>query len=219
MKKFVFVFGLSVLYLASCATEQKPIEQPKNQTVEKANAVAPANMNARVSGDVAKAVNDNKADDISEAIPVTKADCASVDTGDNQILAKQTFPLDFAPFTNSCFVTAHNPEYDDPPMESEFAIYKDGRKVFDFPEQFNGVEFGCWVDGVAFEDLNADSLKDIIVVGKCSAKTAPYNENMVYVNTGRAFTTDENANYKLADFKKTKDVTDFARKNQTIFFK
>ena len=45
------------------------------------------------------------------------------------------------------------------------------------------------------------------------------HENMVYVNTGRDFTTNEDANYKLADFKRIKDITDFVRKNQQIFFK
>jgi hypothetical protein len=104
-------------------------------------------------------------------------------------------------------------------METEFAIHKDGAKIFDFPNRFNGVEFGCWVEGVAFEDLNDDNLKDIVIAGKCSAKSAPYNENMVYVNTGSEFTTNENANLKLQDFNKIKEITDFARKNKQIFFK
>ena len=72
---------------------------------------------------------------------------------------------------------------------------------------------------MAFEDLNGDNLKDVVVAGKCSAKSAPYNENMVYVNTGKAFTTNEDANYKLSDFNKIKEITDFVRRNREIFFK
>ena len=153
-------------------------------------------------------------------IPATKAECHAIDTGDNVILKSQTFPVDFEPFAGSCFVTTHNPENEDPPMEAEIAIYTDGKKVFHFPEQFNGVaNYACWVDAVSFQDLNADKLTDIIVVGKCSAKTAPYNENMVYVNTGKAFVTSEEANRSLIDFTKTKAIADFVKANKNKFFK
>lgn len=216
MNKFICGVWLGGLcFVSACTFSTKTNEPPKNQAAEKANVV----VNANVEKETAKVVNANKSDDVSDAIKVTKNDCLSVETGDNEIVKAQTFPVDFAPFDNSCFVTANNPEFNDPPMESEFAIYKDGKKVFDFPSQFNGIEFGCWVEGVAFEDLNGDNLKDVAVVGKCSAKSAPYNENMIYVNTGKAFTTIEDANYKLADFKKIKEITDFAKANKNIFFK
>ncbi len=218
MNKFIYAVLLGSLCLfAACTFSTNRNEPPKNQAAEKANTVTKANTES--TKDVSKVSNSANLNDVSSAIKVTKSDCLSVDAGDNDIVKNQTFPVDFAPFDNSCFVTANNPEFDDPPMESEFAIYKDGRKVFDFPSQFNGIEFGCWVEGVAFEDLNGDNLKDVAVVGKCSAKSAPYNENMIYVNTGKAFTTDENANYKLADFKKIKEITDFAKANKNIFFK
>lgn len=200
----------------ACTFSSGRNESPRNTITEKPSV---ANANTESVKELPKVANTNKADDISDAIKVTKSDCLSIDTGDNEVVKNQTFPFDFAPFENSCFVTANNPEYDDPPMESEFAIYKNGKRVFEFPSQFNGVTFGCWVESVAFEDLNSDNLKEVIVVGKCSAKSAPYNENMVYVNTGKAFTTDEDANYKLANFKKSKEITDFVRKNQQIFFK
>ncbi|HLA95829.1 MAG TPA: hypothetical protein VK612_08915 [Pyrinomonadaceae bacterium] len=144
--------------------------------------------------------------------------CQTVKTGDNVVYKKQTFAIDFEPFKSSCFVTTHNPEYDDPPMESEFAIYKNGKKVFQFPAQFNGVTFGCWVDAVAFQDLNEDKLSDVIVVGKCSGKSDTYNENMVYVNTGKAFTTREDANYQLNEKKTLKEIADFVKENRTMFF-
>lgn len=144
--------------------------------------------------------------------------CQSVDTGDNVVDKKQTFAINFEPFKDSCFVTAHNPEYDDPPMESQFAIYKNDKKVFDFPSQFNGVTFGCWVTAVAFEDLNADKLTDVIVIGKCQAKSEPYHENMVYVNTGKSFTTREDANYQLSEKKTLKEVSDFVKENKSMFF-
>ncbi|MGQ0541883.1 MAG: hypothetical protein ACT4O9_08545 [Blastocatellia bacterium] len=144
--------------------------------------------------------------------------CQSVDTGDNVVLKKHTFAIDFEPFKASCFVTSHNPEFDDPPLESEFAVYKNGRKVFDFPSQFNGVTTGCWVEAVAFQDLNEDKLTDVIVVGKCSAKTAPYYENMVYVNTGKTFTTREDANYRVAEMKTIKAIVNFVKENLSMFF-
>jgi hypothetical protein len=216
MRKEFCVLIFAAACFASCSSGRKVEKPPKIQSIETAKAAAEIKTTETVETN--KSVSVNKKD-VFDEIKVTKSDCAGVNVGDNAVMAKQTFPVDFAPFTNSCFVTSYNPEYDDPPLESEFGIYKDGAKVFDFPSQFNGVEYGCWVEGVAFEDLNGDNLKDIIVAGMCSAKSAPYSENMVYVNTGKAFTTGEDANSKLADFKRIKDITDFVRKNQQIFFK
>jgi hypothetical protein len=152
-------------------------------------------------------------------VPASKADCLNIETGDEVIQKTQTFPVDFKPFAGGCFVTTYNPEYDDPPLESKFGIYKDEQFVFDFPDQFNGVSFGCWVEAVAFEDLNDDQLIDIIVVGKCSGKSAPNNENMLYRNTGRDFTTDTAANAKLADLKRSKDIAEFVKNNKQTFFR
>lgn len=144
--------------------------------------------------------------------------CQMVDTGEYDVYKKQTFAIDFEPFRNSCFVTSHNPESDDPPMESRFDIYKNGKKVFDFPSQFNGVNFGCWIDAVSFQDLNADKLTDVIVVSKCQAKSSEYNENTVYMNDGKKFTTREDANTQLGEFKTVKQVADFVGENKAMFF-
>ncbi len=144
--------------------------------------------------------------------------CQTVDTGEYDIYKKQTFAIDFEPFRNSCFVTSHNPEFDDPPMESHFDIYKNGKKVFDFPSQFNGVNFGCWIDAVSFQDLNADKLNDVIVVSKCQAKSSEFNENSVYMNDGKKFTTREDANTQLGEFKTVKQVVDFIGENKAMFF-
>ena len=144
--------------------------------------------------------------------------CQTVDPGEYDVYKKQTFAIDFEPFRNSCFVTSNNPEYDDPPMESQFAIYKNGKKVFDFPSQFNGVNFGCWIDAVSFQDLNDDKKTDVIVVSKCQAKMGDYNENTVYINDGKGFTTREDANTQLGEFKSVKQVVDFVKENKSMFF-
>lgn len=153
-----------------------------------------------------------------EASNNDKSACLSAKLADKKLLASQTFAVDFEPFRNSCFVTFHDPEFTNPALGSEFYIYKDGKEAFKFPNQFNGVTTGCWIEGAAFEDLNGDGMTDVIIAGMCSAKTAPYSENMVYVNTGDGFTTSEDANYKLEKFKKIKDIADFVRKNQNLFF-
>jgi hypothetical protein len=104
-------------------------------------------------------------------------------------------------------------------LDSQYAIYKNGKKVFDFPERFNGATFGCWVDAVSFADVNSDGRTDIIVVGKCSAKSEPYNENMVYINTGKTFETLDDVNNKVSEFKNAKDIADFVEENQQFLFK
>ncbi|HVE57554.1 MAG TPA: hypothetical protein VNB22_12045 [Pyrinomonadaceae bacterium] len=147
------------------------------------------------------------------------ADCFNIKLPtDKKLDKKQTFAFDHEPFKNACFVTIHDAEYDDPPLNSEFFIYKDGKQVYKFPNQFNGVTIGCWAEGVAFQDLNEDGLTDIIIAGMCSAKSAPYSENMVYVNKGKEFMTNEDANYTLEKFKKIKDIADFVKQNREQFF-
>ena len=145
------------------------------------------------------------------------AACYAVNAGKKIVLQSQTFAIDFEPFKNSCFVTSHDPQFKDPPLESEIAIYKNGKKVFDFPEQFNGVTVGCWVEAVAFQDVNDDKLTDIVIVGKCSAKSAPYNENMVYLNNGKSFFTREEANTQLSDSKTIKDILGYIKENPQPF--
>ena len=145
------------------------------------------------------------------------AACYAVDAGKKTVLRSQTFAIDFEPYKNSCFVTSHDPQYKDPPLDSEFAIYRDGRKVFDFPDQFNGVTVGCWIEAVAFQDVNGDNLTDIVIVGKCSAKTAPYNENMVYLNNGKTFFTREDANSQLSDLKTVRDILGYIKGNPQAF--
>lgn len=144
--------------------------------------------------------------------------CQNVDPGEYDVYKKQTFAIDFEPFRNSCFVTSHNPEFDDPPMESHFAIFKNGKKIFDFPSQFNGVNFGCWIDAVSFQDLNGDKKTDVIVVSKCQAKMGDYNENTVYISDGKGFTTREDANTHLGELKSVKQVVDYVHENRSMFF-
>ena len=211
MRTLNLILAVSLIALASCDFVSNEHSKTRNETPTPSNAATPANDAKDPAAGGGQA--------IPEKTSVAAADCQSVDAGDNIVLKKQTFPIDFEPFKGSCFVTAHNPEYDDPPMESEIAIYTDGKKTFDFPSQFNGTTFGCWVEAVSFQDLSADLLTDIIVVGKCSAKASPYYENVVYVNTGKAFTTNEEANMKLSGFGTAREVVDFVKVNREMFFK
>jgi len=150
---------------------------------------------------------------------VAKAACMVTKIGGNRaVQISQTFAIDFEPFKGSCFVTSYNPEYGESHMETQYDIFTKGKKVFSFPGQFNGSKFGCWIDGVAFQDLNHDGLTDVVVVGKCAAKQTDYNENMVYINTGKAFTTREDSNNQLGDFKTIKEISKFVDENQQIFF-
>ena len=145
--------------------------------------------------------------------------CQSIDAGERKVYKKQTFAIDFEPFRNSCFVSTYDPDFgDDPPLQSEYAIFRDGKKVFDFPSRFNGVKSGCWVEAVAFQDLNADKRNDVIVISKCSGKSDTYNENSVYTNDGRGFTTRDDANMALGEFSTIRQVVEFVGENQTMFF-
>lgn len=143
--------------------------------------------------------------------------CSDLKRAELALDRKQTFAIDFPPFENSCFAVFHDPEFTAPALGAQYFIYRDGREVFEFPEQFNGGNVTCWVDAVAFEDVNADRLKDIIVAGKCGAKSGAYNENMVYINTGAHFKVNRNANLELMDFSKISQIKDYVREHPADF--
>jgi len=207
MNKLIFILILSIFCFTACVFNSSRSAPANNQTSE-----TPKSADSTVKTEEKTSGSDVK----KEEKPAAKIDCTKIDTGDKEIDKKQTFPIDFIPFEKSCFVTTHEPDFDDPALGAEIAIYKDGKKVFDFPDQLAGAT--CWVDAVSFEDLNGDNLKDITVAGKCGAKMGDYNLNKFYPNTGKAFTTNEDSNYKLDDFSKIKEINDFVRKNKQIFF-
>jgi len=213
MKRFSFILILTACFANACAF---------NSNSEKANSSSPntansANSNAEKSSS-GGAVTNQTSKQSETAKSNSNADCQNIKIAGKELDKKQTFTFDFEPFKNACFVTAHDPEFDDPPLGSEFFIYQDGREVYKFPTPFNGVTTGCWAEAVAFQDLNEDGLTDIVIAGMCSAKTAPYSENMVYVNKGKSFTTNEDANYTLEKFKKIKDIIEFVKSNKEQFF-
>lgn len=218
MKTSLLLLVLSAFIFVSCSVNLNRENQNSNAAPPKTENSNPGASGSANKIDGKSVSETGNPQDLTEKLS-GKNQCSNIDTGDKTLLKSQTFPIDFAPFRNSCFVTAHNPEYDDPPIDSEFSIYKDGEQVFMFPSQFNGVTFGCWVEAVSFEDLNNDNLTDIIVAGLCCAKSDSYSENMIYVNNGSGFNTNEEANYQLNDFKKIKDISNFAKQNQNIFFR
>lgn len=154
-----------------------------------------------------------------EASDQSSSACHRLTRDDYLLDKKQTFAIDFPPFEKSCFVVFHDPEFDDPPLNSQYFIYRDGKEIYTFPDQFNGSNVGCWVTAVAFEDLNDDGLKDVAITGKCSAKSSPYSENMAYINTGRDFKTNPRTNEEMMDFTKIGQVKDYVRKHVSEFTK
>jgi len=215
MTKFRFIILAVILFLFSACSVQfnrsnsnnTPL---KNENVSAAKAEPTKEVSANANSENQNSQKDPTADNSS---------CYKLKRDDLILDKKQTFVVDFKPFEKSCFVTFHDPEFDNPALGSQFYIYKNGKEVFNFPEQFGGANTSCWVDGVAFEDLNNDRLTDIIVVGKCGAKMGEYNENMVYLNNGKGFVTNVNSNAETMDFSKTSQIKEFVTKNPELFSK
>jgi hypothetical protein len=212
MTKFRYILlALGFFTLSACTLQlNRPNSNTDAPKTEKpiANAGPKAEATPTLAPGTPLPEKSEKADNVS---------CAAVRRDGLQIDKKQTFAIDFPPFENSCFVTFHDPAFDNPPLGSQFFIYRNGQEIFNFPEQFGGGNTTCWVDAVAFEDVNDDQLKDIIVVGKCGAKSGSYNENMVYLNNGTEFTTNAEANAETLDFSKVGQIRDFIRKNPKLF--
>ena len=156
--------------------------------------------------------------------------CQNVDTAPKALLKSQTFAIDFEPFKNSCFVTSHDPEFKDPPLGAEFAIYTSGKKVEafhgDFPvtmgnpvkaESKVSLPTGCWVEAVAFQNINEDPLADVIVVNKCAGKSGTYNENIVFINNSKLLVSRSDANSLLTDLKTIKEIVAYIKGNPKPF--
>jgi hypothetical protein len=212
MKKITAILFLSALCFGACALGSN---SDKPNTAE----TKPANNQNAPGEKTGSAASQNQAAKTEET-PKTaaKTDCWNIKVPGKKVDEKQTFAFDHEPFKNACFVTLHDPEFDDPPLDSEFFIFKDGKEVYKFPNQFNGIKGGCWAEAVAFQDLNEDGLTDVIIAGLCGAKMGDYSENMVYVNKGKDFKTSEDANYTLEKFRKIKDIADFVKRNKEQFF-
>lgn len=210
--KFFSLFLISIFVYGCTTNTPETVSKTPTSKTESVKTTEPANEAANaanIEANVAETPPTEKSDDDSRCYNLKRADLA--------LDKKQTFAVDFKPFEKSCFVTFHDPEFDNPPLGSQFFIYKNGKEVFEFPEQFGAGNVTCWVDAVSFEDLNNDQLKDIVIVGKCGEKSGAYNENMVYINTGKEFVTNAESNAETMDFSKINQIRDFVKKNPKMF--
>jgi hypothetical protein len=212
MKFFTAILFLTALCSTACVFSANKEKSDSAATKPAADQTAATEKSAGGAG----SNRSEKKDETSKS--GAKTDCLNIKVAGKKIDEKQTFPFDHEPFKGACFVTVHDADFDDPPLNSEFFIYQEGREAYRFPNPFNGVTTGCWAEAVAFQDLNEDGLTDVVVAGMCSAKSSPYSENMVYVNKGKEFSTSEDANYTLEKFKRIKDITDFVKANKEQFF-
>lgn len=149
-----------------------------------------------------------------------KSECLKAKMEGGRLIASQTFVFDFEPFKESCFVTFGSKEdmldEKDVPRGSTFHIFKDGKKVYDFEDAFDGLP-ACWVEAVAFEDLNGDSKTDVIIAGSCLAAKDSYPANAVYMNKGDEFQTIASANRKLDEFKTIKQILNYVKSHNKEF--
>ncbi len=210
MKLLTFV--IIALAFAGCSVNvgtNQPAQTPNQNT-----AATPANA---VKLETTGTVPSNTA-----AAPGPAGDkCAGVKIPGLKLIAKQTFAFDYKPFEGSCFVTFGTEEDmlddKDVPRGSTFHIFKNGKQVFEFPDAFAG-QPACWVEAVAFDDLNGDGQTDVVMAGKCLGAKDSYPSNAVYVNNGRGFTTKDAPNEKLGVFTTIKDIEAYVAKTQRMFF-
>jgi hypothetical protein len=147
--------------------------------------------------------------------------CKDLKLAGKTFISKQSFPIDFEPFAGGCFATFASKDEmldeKDVPRGSTFHIFKGGKSVFDLPDAFDG-QAACWVEAVSFKDLNGDGKTDIIMAGSCLAAKDSYPSNAVYVNNGKTFTTDADANSKLNELKSAKAIEDYVTSHLKTFF-
>lgn len=207
------LFILFAIFSSACSLELKRTDSTASPSPNASNTVA-QKTSETAKPDSTVTAQKNEAKSTADSCPPVKQ------AGKRQIKS-QTFPFNFKPFTNACFVTFASLEEmldeKDVPRGSTFHIYQNGESVLDLPDAFDG-QTACWIEGVAFKDLNADGLTDIILAGSCLGAKSSYPSNAIYVNNGEDFTTNGEANQKLENFKKLSEIEAFAKKNQGLFF-
>lgn len=213
MTKFRFIIFVVILFSTfGCSVQIN--QQNSNSTEAKPENTSTANIQPINNQTIE---NKTATPEAKKTETTANSGCYNLTKDDLLLDKKQTFAIDFKPFEKSCFVTFHNPEFDNPPLGSQFYIYKNGKEVFEFPEQFGMGNTMCWANAVAFEDLNNDQLTDVAIVGKCGEKSGSYNENMVYLNNGNEFVTNAESNAEMMDLSKVSQIRDFVKKNPKMF--
>jgi len=207
---FLIAAAVVLISIAGCT---------KSQTGNAANA-SNGSPTAANSAEASKPANTPTAN--SETAAKANLDsCKGLKLAGKTFIPKQSFPVDFDPFKGGCFATFGSKDdmldEKDVPRGSTFHFFKDGKSVYDLPDAFGGQE-ACWVEAVAFKDLNGDGRTDILIAGSCLAAKDSYPSNAVYVNDGKGFKTNADANAKLDELDNAKAIEDYVKKNIKTFF-
>ncbi len=213
MKNLKFILIIALFLTISCSFN---LGEKAEQNANEANRAADNMMVENPLKAEDEGLNKTVFSDDVKKKNAAQTGCTNLKRNGMKLDKKQTFPVDFAPFNGSCFATFHEPDFDDPPLGEKFYIYKNGKEIFEFPEQNQAATYT--VKAVAFEDLNGDNLIDIIVVGSVGEKSGSVYSNQVFTNTSQDFYTDRDANMKLDDFTKISEIKNFVKKNKDIFF-
>lgn len=219
MKRRIFILSVLLALSIACSHNADSSSPEREDTGENTQSNT---AESNESNDSHPVVESQTNQDFAKVEPVStnaerRSACFAVDTGDRQILKSQTYPIDFEPFEDSCFVTTYDPEYTDLPLGSAFSIYKNGKQVYEFESRFNPDAVNCHVTDVDFEDLTDDGLIDVIILGKCGTTPDEMQGNEVFINDGNAFVTAIEINDKLDDFKTSEEIANFVRKNKDLF--
>jgi len=112
-----------------------------------------------------------------------------------ELNAKQSFEVDLAPFGKVKYASCE--DFDNNPPRVNFYLLKGQQGVYEFPD-FHGNQNWAFSEMVAvtFSDVNADTLKDVIVManyisGMGRSGTVPFKVIGVYLNEKNSFTHPE----------------------------
>ncbi|HQZ82921.1 MAG TPA: hypothetical protein PLR83_06850 [Pyrinomonadaceae bacterium] len=214
--KFFVLFAISVL-AAACSTAgtdtaNKPA--PPNSNVSAVDALSNNSQKAAADANAAHSAA------LAAGEP-TLAECYRSKVAGKVLVREQTFVFDHKPYEKSCFVTFANPDEmvdkTDVPRGSTFHIFTNGENMFEFPDAFNG-QTACWVEALSFDDLNKDGQTDVIMSGRCLGAKDSYPTNAIFVNVGKGFSTNEEANAELDDLENIQQIRTFVGKNLKRFF-
>ena|GEM_PF-1840506 len=205
---------LFALYSASCSVGVRP--NANNSGDRSSDRPTEVNVNKTTSANEA-----NKPGTNAENSTIRSGGCKSLKLPGKKLIESQTFVFDHEPFKGSCFATFGSVEdmvdEKDVPRGSTFHIFTDGKEVFEFPDAFGGIS-SCWVDALSFDDLNGDGQVDVVMKGSCLAAKDSYPSNAVFVNNGRGFTTNDEANSELDELRSIGEIRSYVKKNTNKFF-
>lgn len=160
-------------------------------------------------------------------IMLSNISCSEQKTPKGEQISEQTFKADFKNFKGVTFSSYNN--FTVGPSKVHFYLLRDNRIVFEFPDFYIGSTSWSFesVKAVSFKDVNADGLKDVILIteyvtGIGPTGMVPFLVKGVYFQGDGGFTQNNDVGKLLGtevNYPKLKSISSIVKYLKSLDFK